>query len=376
MNPADRHAAETIDSVSKTLSEWTLAALAEEDPTFERRHDAAALRLWRGEMRSRVGHLAEAVAAACPELFARNVGWSREAFEARGLPLEDLRRSVTTLGRVIDEKLPPTVASRAAVAIEAAHARLDEARPGRSDRGLTDRPEPLAGEDPDATAARLYLLHMLERQEEAASDLVLELQERGRGTVEIYERILAPALAEIGRMWHLREASIADEHFTSGATRMIMAELRRNAPRATSNGRAVLCTAVGGDLHDLGIRMVADAFEFSGWSAECLGADMPPEEVVDALESRVESRFDLLAVAANTTLGIRPTGDLVDAVRSSRAGSEIRILVGGLPFRMAPELVETVGADAGANSASDAVRVAEGLFEAAGSSRFRQHRGA
>ena len=97
---------------------------------------------------------------------------------------------------------------------------------------------------------------------------------------------------------------------------------------------------------------------------------------MDALESRVESRFDLLAVAANTTLGIRPTGDLVDAVRSSRAGSEIRILVGGLPFRMAPELVETVGADAGANSASDAVRVAEGLFEAAGSSRFRQHRGA
>ena len=138
----------------------------------------------------------------------------------------------------------------------------------------------------------------------------------------------------------------------------------------------MLCTAVGGDLHDLGIRMVADAFEFSGWSAECLGADMPPEEVVDALESRVESRFDLLAVAANTTLGIRPTGDLVDAVRSSRTGSEIRILVGGLPFRMAPELVETVGADAGANSASDAVRVAEGLFEAAGSSRFRQHRGA
>ncbi|MHC4833091.1 MAG: cobalamin B12-binding domain-containing protein [Planctomycetota bacterium] len=376
MNAADRHAAETIDSVSKTLSEWTLAALGEEDPSFERRHDAAALRLWRGEMRSRIGHLAEAMAAACPELFARNVGWSREAFEARGLPLEDLRRSLTALGRVIDEKLPPPVASRAAVAIEAAHARLDEPRPGRSDRGLSDRPEPLAGEDPDATAARLYLLHMLERQEEAAGDLVLELQEQGRGTIEIYEKVLAPALAEIGRMWHLKEATIADEHFTSGATRMIMADLRRHAPRATPNGRAVLCTAVGGDLHDIGIRMVADAFEFEGWSAECLGADMPPDEVVEALESRVESRFDLLAVAANTTLGIRPTADLVDAVRSSRAGESIRILVGGLPFRMAPELVATVGADAGANTAREAVQVADGLFEAAESTRLRRQRGA
>jgi methanogenic corrinoid protein MtbC1 len=364
VNPSDRQSADSIDQVSRALGEWTLAAMAEEDPSFAARNGPEAMRLWRGEMKSRVQHLAEAVACGCPEIFARNVCWSREAFEARDLPISDLSASLERLRSVIRDQLPSPIASRCDVAIEAGLARLAESKPCRSDRAVNEAPEPIAGEDEDATAARLYLLHLLERQEEEAARVVLEMQERGRGTTAIYERVLSPALAEIGRMWHLREATVADEHFATGATRMIMAELRRHAPREARNGRSCLCTAVGGDLHDLGIRMVADVFEFAGWEAECLGADMPAEEIVSALESRVTGRFDLLAVAANTMLGLRPTADLVAAVRESGAGKGVKVLVGGLPFRIAPELAKVVGADGCANSASEAVILADSLLAA------------
>ena len=362
VNPLDRQSADSIDQVSKALVEWTLAAMAEEDPSFATRNGPEALRLWRGELKSRIQHLAEAVACGCPEILARNVCWSREAFEARDLPTADLEASLRRLRSVIEEQLPAAIASRSAVCIDAGLARLGEAKPCRSDRAVTEPSDPIAGEDEDATAARLYLLHLFEREEEAAARVVLDLQERGRGTTSIYERILAPALAEIGRMWHLREATVADEHFATGATRMIMAELRRNAPREPRVGRSCLCTAVGGDLHDLGIRMVADVFEFAGWDAECLGADMPAEEIVAALESRVTGRFDLLAVAANTMLGLRPTADLIAAVRESGAGKGVKVLVGGLPFRIAPELAKVVGADGCANSASAAVALADRLL--------------
>lgn len=362
VNPTDRQSADSIDQVSRALAEWTLAAMAEADPSFAARNGPEALRLWRGEMKSRVQHLAEAVACGCPEIFARNVCWSREAFEARAIPLTDLASSLDQLRGVIRDQLPAAIASRCDVAIEAGLARLAESTPCRSDRAVSEPSEPIAGEDDDATAARLYLLHLLERQEEDAAKIVLDLQERGRGTTSIYERVISPALAEIGRMWHLREATVADEHFATGATRMIMAELRRHAPREPRNGRSCLCTAVGGDLHDLGIRMVADVFEFAGWEAECLGADMPAEEIVGALESRVTGRFDLLAVAANTMLGMRPTADLVAAVRESDAGKGIRVLVGGLPFRIAPELARVVGADGCAHSASAAVTMADSLL--------------
>lgn len=362
VNPLDRQSADTIDEASKALVEWTLAEMAEHDPSFAARHGGEGMRLWRGELKSRMQHLAESVACRCPEILARNVCWSREAFESRDLPVSDLEASLRSLRRVVCEKLPPTIAERCLPPIDAGMARLAETRPCRSDRSVSEPPEPIAGDDEAATAARLYLLHLLERQEEDAARIVLDLQERGFGTARIYERVLAPALAEIGRMWHLREATVADEHFATGATRMIMAELRRNAPREARRGRSALCTSVGGDLHDLGIRMVADVFEFAGWESECLGADMPAAEIVDALESRVTGRFDLLAIAANTTLGLRPCADLVAAVRACGAGRGVRILVGGLPFRIAPELAKVVGADGCANSASAAVELAERLL--------------
>jgi methanogenic corrinoid protein MtbC1 len=78
----------------------------------------------------------------------------------------------------------------------------------------------------------------------------------------------------------------------------------------------------------------------------------------------VTGRFDLLAVAANTMLGLRPTADLVAAVRESGAGRGVKVLVGGLPFRIAPELAKVVGADGCANSASEAVILADSLLAA------------
>ena len=97
MRREDLHAAETLDSVAKAIGEWTLALMTERDPSFAARLEGDARRLWRGELKNRLDHLAEAVACRCPELLARNVQWSREAFESRGLPIDDLRASLEAM---------------------------------------------------------------------------------------------------------------------------------------------------------------------------------------------------------------------------------------------------------------------------------------
>ena len=61
-------------------------------------------------------------------------------------------------------------------------------------------------------------------------------------------------------------------------------------------------------------------------------------------------------------LGLRPTADLIDIVRGSSVGKGVRVLVGGLPFRIAPELAKVVGADGCAHSASAAVELADRLL--------------
>jgi methanogenic corrinoid protein MtbC1 len=364
MDAADRSAADALDQVQSGLVEWCFSQFCEDSPAFLDRYPAQSHRLWRQEIRQRLRHLAEAIACRCPELFLDDLHWSREAFQARMTPIEDLRQLVASLRGTIEERLPDAIAHRALPMIDEGLRRLAAPSAGQVPSLL----DPPSNEDPDTVLARRYLLHLLQREQQAAIDLVLDVQRRGRPTAEIYERVLMPALVEIGRMWHLQEASIADEHFCTAATRLAMAELRAAAPRQVPHGRSVLCTAVGGDLHDLGVRMVSDLFELAGWHSECLGADMPIDEIAAALRNRpgpgpVPHRggYDLLALSANTPLVMRPLTDLISTLRTGPAGL-VRVLVGGRPFRTWPQLGAVVGADGSAHSASAAIELAEAWF--------------
>jgi methanogenic corrinoid protein MtbC1 len=166
-------------------------------------------------------------------------------------------------------------------------------------------------------------------------------------------------------MWHLQEASIADEHYCTAATQMIMAQLRARMQRKPDNGRSLLALSVGGDLHDLGIRMVADIFEMEGWHAEYLGANMPTSEILAALvDEHGQCGYDLLAVSASTTLSVRPVADLIDAVRRHPTAGDVVVLVGGSPFRIVDDLWDVVGADGFARDAVSALKVAEQLVSA------------
>ncbi len=52
----------------------------------------------------------------------------------------------------------------------------------------------------------------------------------GRSVGELYLNVLLPAQAELGRMWLAGEINVAEEHFASQATRMVMAQLTRPQP--------------------------------------------------------------------------------------------------------------------------------------------------
>lgn len=358
MQSSDRHAADALDSVQSALIEWTFAAMLETSPSFAARCPPRSHRLWRQEIRQRLRHLAEAIACRCPRILLDDVAWSRAAFEARGFELSELRLCLESLRGIADEQLPESLRALCRPLLCDAVASLD-APPPAPPPSLLDED---GLDDPDRDAARRYLLHLLEREQQPAINLVLRLHEQGRPLVEIHERVLAPALAEVGRMWHLEEASIADEHFCTAATRLAMAELRSRSRRRHDRGRRIVCTAVGGDLHDLGVRMVADAFESEGWSVECLGADMPPGDIVSTLRGDDERRIDLLAVSANTMLLMRPIADLFRLLAERMPETRPRTMVGGRPFAVLPELVPVVGADAAAASPSEAIAIASNWF--------------
>ena len=121
----------------------------------------------------------------------------------------------------------------------------------------------------------------------------------------------------------------------------------------------MLCTSVVADLHELGIRAVANHLEWSGWKAVLLGASTPTADLILAIS---DFEIDLVAVSANTALHVPATIELVAAIRNSER--PVKVLVGGRPFMLAPELWKTVGADACAISARNAAEAAISLFSA------------
>ncbi len=347
MKHADMQAAETLEAVSRAVTEWTVDRMFTEDASMEARYGADGRRLWRKEVQTRLAHLAEAIASGEPRLFISNAAWSRAAFLARDLGEDDLARSLRCMAAVIQDNAPASIAAHTRSIIDSSITELA--------CGAFDSESVIDHLGEDGTLARLFLLQLLQRDREAAERIVQELLEGNMPLDKVYERVIAPAMNEIGRMWQLQEATIADEHYCTATTLAIMARLRGQLPAKPANGLLAITCSSGGDLHELGIRMVSDLFELEGWRVECLGANMPADEVAESAGPQPHrGPANLVAISAGTPLAMRSVARLVQALRATPHGQRVAVMVGGLPFHLADGLWRTVGADGFASSASGA----------------------
>ena len=255
---------------------------------------------------------------------------------------------------MVDE-LPAPVADTAVEHIDRAVGELD-AEPA----------EPVGFVDPGSrhgTATLRYLEALLEGRRNVALNVIQGLVDDGTSLTDIYEQVLQPALAEIGRLWHLGEVAIADEHFATSVTETVMSMLRCPLPGGRATGsRLLLAASIGGEMHGLGVRMVADFFEMDGWDVYLLGANTPSDAIVDAVQAR---RPDVLALSVISSLNVRALGDTIARLRADPQCAGVPILVGGPPLRIAADLWRELGADGCAGSASESVQAGNQLAERA-----------
>ncbi|MEJ2504114.1 MAG: cobalamin-dependent protein [Gemmatimonadota bacterium] len=314
---------------------------------------------WGPEGRSRcledverhIDYLAEAVGQGSQSLFDDYVAWARLVLDRLGIPASDLRTSLEILRGVLDERLSRAAANRAVVVV---------------DRSLRALASPLSEpacflEDPGnrhRDLARAYLDALLRRDRSTATELVMNAVDGGVPIRAIYLNVFQPIQYEIGRLWQTGQVGVAEEHYCSAATQVIMSMLYPRIFAAVPDAHTMVAACVGGDLHEIGLRMVADFFEMEGWDTTFLGANTPLRSLVAMVE---DTRPDLLALSATMAFHVSAVGEVTRAVR--RAAPEVRILVGGYPFRVDPQLWRRVGADGTAQDAEGALRTAAALIE-------------
>jgi MerR family transcriptional regulator, light-induced transcriptional regulator len=292
-------------------------------------------------------YLAGALDTNSPALFNDYIGWVKVLLQQHGVLQEDLDHHLGCMADVVRAQMPTPVAASAVAMIEGARAVLP-AMPSTS-TSFIDPGQPLS------LLAGDYARALLGGYRQAAGRLVFDAAERGEPVRQLYLQVFQPALREVGRLWQMKKISVAQEHFCSAATQIVMSQLLPREFAAQQTGCRVVVACVSGDLHELGARMVGDFFEMAGWESYFCGANTPHAAVVQAT---VERAADVLAISATMGYHLNAVQDLIEAVRNDPRCGRLRVMVGGHPFNVDPALWRTVGADGTAADADAAVALA------------------
>lgn len=203
-----------------------------------------------------------------------------------------------------------------------------------------------------ASVAGKYLETILAGDRRRAVDLVTEAVDRGIPIKRIYTDVFQHCQFELGRLWEENRITVAKEHLATAITQLAMSQLYDRFDFADRVGKKMVAACVGGELHEIGLRMVADFFELDGWNTHYLGANTPIRDVV---EMAFDIGADVVALSTSMTFNVEKVRDAVQSIRTYRQpGMGPKILVGGRPFNVEPSLWQYVGADYFAASAQGA----------------------
>lgn len=187
-----------------------------------------------------------------------------------------------------------------------------------------------------ARAADKMHAALISGDEIAARDLARAIVTERTPIADFIQEVLVPPLRRIGQDWHDGTLSIAVEHRASAITERLLGEV---APRPRGRKRGtVLVAAVSGDRHSLPTTMAAVTLRDNNWSVYHLGADMPPEELVQFCK---DNHVDVTVL----TLANPDCRDLAERTGATIEASGTPVIVGG-PGRTLDELLERVRAAA------------------------------
>ncbi|WP_300340376.1 cobalamin B12-binding domain-containing protein [Accumulibacter sp.] len=264
--------------------------------------------------------------------FTAYLGWLAQVLSARGIPDASLTRSLDDLALFFSGQLGSAAAPMVAALVAGRTALA---------AGLAapayDRPCP----DPWEEAA-LFADAMLAGRRREASALFNQALDREGSLPGAEIHVIQPALYEVGRRWQQNNVSVAQEHLATAIAQTMMAQGFGRVEPAPDNGRKALFACPAGNHHCVGLRMVADAFEVSGWTVHYLGANTPLPALTDQIR---QLQPDLVGLSASLPQQLRALREAVGVLRASFVDDCPRIVVGGLVFNQFPLLARNIGAD-------------------------------
>lgn len=347
---SNQQIAEQIRNLSEELADKVLEKQFQIQPELKKKYSSREIKLYKQDTKYYFSYLAEAIANNQIQLFEEYLRWCKTFFMGLKIPVKDLLINL----ELIRDQLKDNFSEEGARLIEQYMNAGIEAF-----KGQQKKPESfITRDDTLESLAGQYLNALLNVERRKALDLIMQAHRDGVSIKDIYLKVFQPVQHEIGRLWQLNQISVAQEHYVTASTQLIMSQLYPYLFSDTKKDKNMLVSCISGELHEIGARMVADFFEMEGWNTFYMGANTPLSSIIQTIK---EYDASLLAVSATMTFNLDSVRQLIDDVKQKTGNDHLRVIVGGYPFNTANDLWKRVGADGYAPDAGEAIDLANRL---------------
>jgi len=187
-----------------------------------------------------------------------------------------------------------------------------------------------------------------------AEKIIVQAMEAG-SPIEVAGNLISSTLTEIGDLWEHGKISLS-QVYLSGVfcERVIDKVLPPKSQKRISQPKMAI--AVFEDFHMLGKRIVYSALRASGYELIDLGGGLKTETIVSMVKEQNIKILLLSVLMLPSALRIK---ELVKELNNTN----VKIIVGGAPFRFDEELWKEIGAYACGKDSADALMIVNQIME-------------
>jgi trimethylamine corrinoid protein len=179
---------------------------------------------------------------------------------------------------------------------------------------------------------------------------------------EIVFEIVVPAIESMLKEFTVDESTTLSQHFIASKlaeeVTAKMFPLFKTAPE--EQGTVIIGTSFG-DFHGLGKKIVGGCLKANMFNVIDVGLNVKPENFVDTAVEHQSTIIGISSMMVHTATGEKGAKGVRGILRERGLESEIKLVVGGAPYRFHDELYKEVEADGWAETGIEAVSIIKKL---------------
>ena len=239
MAPFNREVSLALESQLSLVADAVINREMAQMPDLARRYGARGQQKCLQDAQLHLSYLAQAIWLANTALFTDYIAWAADMLEARRISREHLFSHLRCMSDTMAEVLPKEMAVAVCDFIDAALSQLPPT--------LVEPATVIADSEPMAALAKEYLRLLLNGDRHGASRLVLDSAESGADVKDIYLYVFQSCQYEIGRLWQMNKITVAQEHYCTAATQVIMAQFYPKIFSSIKTGYRFVAANVAGE---------------------------------------------------------------------------------------------------------------------------------